>query len=171
MGKGGNGKGGFGYGCGYGGYGGPACFAFGKGLFDMGKGGLPWQEPKNVKGLIWALCNSNVLPGGKRWENDDNTLFVGGLPDDTSDIDLYTIFAPFGAIAPRGASAMKDKETGKCTGVGFINYLDAAAAKSAIQALNGTVMSDGSRLYVKVKGPPKSKGDGKSNVQPAVRTE
>jgi len=136
------------------------------GFGGFGKGGPPqmpadWNSPKTAKGLVKGLCNTQTLPGGKRWENNESTIFVGGLPEDTTDLDMYHIFSPFGAVAPKGASARKDPETGRCTGIGFVNYMDASSMNDAIKTLNGTMMSDGTRLTVKIKGPPKNKGDGK----------
>eukprot|EP00929_Paragymnodinium_shiwhaense_P044819 TRINITY_DN22986_c0_g1_i2.p1 TRINITY_DN22986_c0_g1~~TRINITY_DN22986_c0_g1_i2.p1 ORF type:complete len:233 (-),score=70.05 TRINITY_DN22986_c0_g1_i2:588-1286(-) len=137
--------------------------AYGKSVGKgKGKGGLVVDgQPKKAKNLIRSLTASHVLPGGKGWQNDANTLFVGGLPDDTTDLDLYTIFAPFGAIAPRGVSARLDEKMEKCTGIGFVNYLEAAATQKAINTLHGTLMSDGSRLTVSIKQAAKPKGDGK----------
>merc|ERR1719263_326288 len=109
----------------------------GASLKGFGKGGLVnfgWA-PKDAKGLVRSLCAGGQLPGGRKWENNENTLFVGGLPEDMTDLDMYTIFSPFGAIASRGANARIDKETGKCTGIGFINYLDNASAESAIRTM------------------------------------
>jgi len=54
---------------------------------------------------------------------------------------------------------MKDKESGKCTGIGFVNYMEVAHAQHAIRTLNGTMMSDGSTLSVKIKGPSKKDKD------------
>merc|ERR1719476_1131493 len=102
----------------------------------------------------------NLQPGGGRWENDEGALFVSGLPEDapdTADVDMYTIFSPFGAIAPRGCCAMKDKETQKPIGIGFVNFLEPSAAQAAMKTLDGLMMSDGSTLRVKKKGPPKPK--------------
>jgi len=159
------GKGGFGMWDNYGGLNALAytlsAKGFGKGK-GYGKGGAVWMPgPKDAKGLVRDLCSGGQLPGGRKWENDENTIFVGGLPEDMSDLEMYVIFAPFGAIAPRGASARCDKETGKCTGIGFVNFLETAAAANAIRTLNGTMMSDGSMLMVKKKGPAKPKGEGK----------
>eukprot|EP00747_Dinoflagellata_sp_TGD_P163911 gnl/TRDRNA2_/TRDRNA2_183123_c0_seq1.p1 gnl/TRDRNA2_/TRDRNA2_183123_c0~~gnl/TRDRNA2_/TRDRNA2_183123_c0_seq1.p1 ORF type:complete len:158 (+),score=36.39 gnl/TRDRNA2_/TRDRNA2_183123_c0_seq1:84-557(+) len=137
---------------------------WGKGPWDWGKGWGkgPWMMfyPKDAKTLVRQCGAAVAPPGGGRWENDDSTLFVGGLPSDTTDLDMYNIFAPFGAIAPRGATAMKDKENAsKCTGIGFVNYMEVAHAQHAIQKLNGTMMSDGSTLSVKIKGPSKKDKD------------
>mmetsp|Transcript_77071 Transcript_77071/g.121710 ORF Transcript_77071/g.121710 Transcript_77071/m.121710 type:complete len:246 (-) Transcript_77071:115-852(-) len=133
-------------------------------LKGLGKG---WA-PKDSYSLVKDLCSGGRLPGGRRWQNDENTLFIGGLPEDMSDLDMYIIFAPFGAIAPRGASARIDKATGRCTGIGFVNYLDADSAQNAMRTLNGHTMSDGSVLSVKRKGPAKSKGDGKGDSKTDV---
>eukprot|EP00913_Durusdinium_trenchii_P021556 g20257.t1 len=126
--------------------------------YDYGKGyGKGFGAPKEARGLVRAVVSAQVVPGGK-WNNDDNTLFVGGLPPDTTNLEMYQIFSAFGPIAPRGATALLDKDTGKCTGIGFINYMNAEAAEKAIRALNSWPFEDGSRLTVKKKGPPKSKG-------------
>jgi len=137
------------------------------GMFGMAglfKGGFGYG-PKDVRNLVRSLITSSKLPGGRKWENDDNTLFVGGLPEDTTDLEMYHIFSPFGPIAVRGASARMDRETGRCSGIGFVNFLDATSSQAAITALHGTEMMDGSKLSVKVKGPAKEKGKGKGNDQ------
>merc|ERR1719436_1189987 len=69
------------------------------------------------------LQAEGVLPGGK-WQNDDGALHIGSLPPDTTDKDLYEIFAPFGAIPSRGVRAMTNPD-GTCTGVAFVNYITA----------------------------------------------
>jgi len=111
---------------------------------------------KDAKGLVRGLLASNALPVTK-WDNDDNTLYVGGLPSDMTDLEMYVLFSPFGRIAPRGASARIDKDTGKCTGIGFVNYLESGAAEQAIRRLHGFPFPDGTWLTVKKKGPPKER--------------
>mmetsp|Transcript_116155 Transcript_116155/g.163254 ORF Transcript_116155/g.163254 Transcript_116155/m.163254 type:complete len:188 (-) Transcript_116155:75-638(-) len=148
--------------------GGPMFFGkgymdYGKGPMDpfkgFGKGGYP--APKEAKGLVRSIVSSQVVPGtGGKWNNDENTLFVGGLPPDTTNLEMYQIFSAFGPIAPRGATALLDKDTGQCTGIGFINYMTAEAAEKAIRSLNSFPFTDGTRLTVKKKSSPK-KGEGK----------
>mmetsp|Transcript_55411 Transcript_55411/g.104013 ORF Transcript_55411/g.104013 Transcript_55411/m.104013 type:complete len:185 (-) Transcript_55411:143-697(-) len=145
---------------------GPMPMDFGKGYMDYGKGdfgfkgfGKGFVAPKEAKGLVRSVVTSQAVPGGK-WNNDDNTLFVGGLPPDTTNLEMYQIFSAFGPIAPRGATALLDKDTGKCTGIGFINYMTAEAAEKAIRSLNSFPFTDGTRLTVKKKGPPKREGKG-----------
>lgn len=138
--------------------------------FGKGYGKQALWTPKDARGLVRDLVTGGQLPGGRKWENDENTLFVGGLPEDMTDLEMYVIFSTFGAIAPRGASARCDKETGKCTGIGFVNFLESSSAASAIRTLNNTIMADGSMLTVKKKGPAKPKGEGKGieNVREAL---
>jgi len=135
---------------------------FGKGGYGMDDGmgaGMPPAPPKDAKGLVREALSSQIVPGG-RWDNDDNTLFIGGLPSNMTSLDMYHMFSSFGPIAPRGATAMIDKETDKCTGIGFINFMEADAAATAIKALNGFPLPDGTWLTIKKKGPPKAKKEG-----------
>lgn len=153
----GGGGGGFGGGCGGMDFGKGGC-----GMMDDGKGmgkGMPAGPPKDAKGLVRAAVSAQAVPGGRK-DNDENTLFVGGLPDNMTNLEMYQMFSSFGPIAPRGATAMLDKESGKCTGIGFVNFMDPEAAAKATQALNYFALPDGTWLTVKKKGPPKSKGEG-----------
>lgn len=118
-----------------------AAPAKGKG---KGKGSI------SIKMLYKGLCESEVFPGGSKYSNDENTLFVAGLPSDTQDVDLYKMFSPFGAIAPRGVRAMLHPD-GNCKGFGFVNFMDSTTSQSAITALNGAQIMDGSTLVVKQK--------------------
>merc|ERR1719382_534573 len=116
-----------------------------------GKGG-----GKGIKAVKTSLISSGAVPGGK-WSNDDNALFIGGLPQDTTTEDLYEIFATFGPIPTRGCRAMMN-DWGSCKGIGFVNYLDQQAAQTAIMTLNGAAMPDGTTLVVSVK-QAKAAGD------------
>jgi len=150
-----------------------------KGNSDKGKGGDRWtpygkgagqaggmSEGKGEKGikltnisiqtLKKGLQMAEALPGGK-WSNDDGALWIGGLPPDTTDLDLYHIFSPFGAVPSSGVRAMLN-EDGTCKGFGFVNFVESAAAQQALETLNGTVQPDGKVLQVKVKAQPKGKG-------------
>merc|ERR1712187_851470 len=94
----------------------------------------------------------------------ENTLFVGSLPEDTTDNDLYEIFSPFGAIPSRGVKALQTPE-GICKGIGFINFLTAEACQRAIMTLNGTMMPSGRTLKVTPKGPSKPKDSNGDSVE------
>lgn len=120
-----------------------------------------------AKLLVDGIIDSGELPGGAMYANDENTLFIRGLPRDTTDLELYQIFAPFGAIAPRGCRAMRAEDKMTCKGTGFVNYMTSKAAQDAISALNGTTMPGDRKLTISIKqefsAPPAS-------VPPAVGT-
>lgn len=127
----------------------------GKGKMNVGgmKGGGKGQWG-GIKGLFTGLLEAKALPGAADSDNDRNALYVSGLPSDTQDVDLYRIFAPFGAIAPKGVKAMQNPD-GSCQGWGFVNYLDAVSVTSASDMLNGTQQADGRELIVKPKDAKK----------------
>mmetsp|Transcript_24352 Transcript_24352/g.36962 ORF Transcript_24352/g.36962 Transcript_24352/m.36962 type:complete len:233 (+) Transcript_24352:132-830(+) len=114
---------------------------------DKGKG--KGKGKGSITVLKKGLQHAGVLPGG-RWTNDENALFIGGLPTDTTDYDLYEIFATFGPIPSQGVRAMMNPD-GSCKGIGFVNFLDASSALAAINTLNGTMMPDGTTLKVSQK--------------------
>merc|ERR1711865_458698 len=89
-----------------------------------------------------------------------NTIFVAGLPYDSSDVDLYKMFTPFSPL--KGVKAVMVRDTGMCKGIGFVHMMDQASAQLAIATLNGTMLPDGTWLTVKIKkdGPGKGAGAG-----------
>jgi len=137
YGKGGYGKGDYGKG------------DYGKGDYGKGKGkgGLNFSMKEVVDGFEKA----GTLPGGGApRENNQASLYVGGLPPDAEDIDLYRLFNPFGAVAPKGCKVMM-RTDGASKGFGFVNFQDPAAAQEAIRAFDGTALPDNSVLVVKIK--------------------
>mmetsp|Transcript_81792 Transcript_81792/g.100331 ORF Transcript_81792/g.100331 Transcript_81792/m.100331 type:complete len:279 (+) Transcript_81792:78-914(+) len=131
--------------------------AGGKGKVSVGgmKGGGKGQWG-GIKGLFTGLLEAKALPGAAEMDNDRNALYVSGLPSDTQDVDLYRIFAPFGAIAPKGVKAMQNPD-GSCQGWGFVNYLDSVSVSAASDMLNGTQQADGRELIVKAKAAKDAK--------------
>lgn len=63
-------------------------------------------------------------------------LFVGGLPFSMSDDDLNQAFAAHGTVA--SAVIIKDRETGRSKGFGFVEFENDEEGKAAEKALNGT---------------------------------
>ncbi|RYY59821.1 MAG: RNA-binding protein, partial [Chitinophagaceae bacterium] len=61
-------------------------------------------------------------------------IFVAGLPYDLDDAELEEIFEKFGKII--SAKVAMDRETGKSKGFGFVDMLNEAEAKDAIESLN-----------------------------------
>merc|ERR1711972_20784 len=69
---------------------------------------------------------------------------------DTQNVDLYRLFAPFGAICPRGVHAMR-AEDGSCKGIAFVNFVDEESARLSIATYNGVALPDGTILKVSLK--------------------
>lgn len=65
-------------------------------------------------------------------------LFVGSLPWAVDDQGLEDLFKDFGTIL--SAKVIMDRDSGRSKGFGFVEFEDDAAAKAAIDKLNGTDM-------------------------------
>jgi RNA recognition motif-containing protein len=62
-------------------------------------------------------------------------LFVGNFSFSTTEEDLQSLFAPFGAID--SVAVVTDRQTGRSRGFGFVEMSDRGEAEKAIEALNG----------------------------------
>uniref|UniRef100_A0A8C8J5N3 RRM domain-containing protein n=1 Tax=Oncorhynchus tshawytscha TaxID=74940 RepID=A0A8C8J5N3_ONCTS len=67
--------------------------------------------------------------------SDEGKLFVGGLSFDTTEESLAEAFAKYGNIAK--VDVIRDKETGRSRGFGFVKYDNAEDAKDALDGMNG----------------------------------
>jgi len=105
----------------------------------------------DIQAFISGLLGVNLLPGVGR-KPDEHCLYVKGLPYNTTDYDLYRIFATFGSIPLRGVK-VNTREDGSCSGVGWVDFNEAASAQDAINALNGVELPDGVLLSVSTKKP------------------
>lgn len=65
-------------------------------------------------------------------------LFVGGLPFSTTEDELRDTFAAHGTVA--SAIVVKDRETGRSKGFGFVEFENDDEGKAAEKALNGADM-------------------------------
>lgn len=63
-------------------------------------------------------------------------LFVGGLPFSTSDEELNELFSAHGTVA--SAVVVKDRDTGRSKGFGFVEFESDDEGKAAEKALNGS---------------------------------
>ena len=78
-------------------------------------------------------------------------LFVGGLPFATTDEELNELFAAHGTVA--SATVVKDRDTGRSKGFGFVEYENDDEGKAAEKALNGTEL--GGRTITVAEARPK----------------
>jgi len=65
-------------------------------------------------------------------------IFVGNLAFSTTDHDLRQLFEPYGVVDT--INIITDRYTGQSRGFGFVEMPDSAAAKAAIQGLQGQAL-------------------------------
>ncbi|KAI8596086.1 hypothetical protein EDD21DRAFT_389368 [Dissophora ornata] len=74
-----------------------------------------------------------------------NKLFVGSLSWNTTDESLRQAFEEFGNVID--STVVKDRETGRSRGFGFVSFGSDTEAESAIAAMNDQEL-DGRRIKV-----------------------
>jgi RNA recognition motif-containing protein len=78
-------------------------------------------------------------------------VFVGGLPFSTTDDELREAFEAHGKVA--SANVVRDRETGRSKGFGFVEFENEEEGKAAEKALNGSEM--GGRTISVAEARPK----------------
>ncbi len=63
-------------------------------------------------------------------------LYVGNLPDSATEQDLSVKFAAYGTV--KSVKLITNRDTGQCSGFGFIEMMSEAEAQAAIDSLNGS---------------------------------
>mmetsp|Transcript_27234 Transcript_27234/g.68544 ORF Transcript_27234/g.68544 Transcript_27234/m.68544 type:complete len:429 (-) Transcript_27234:339-1625(-) len=104
----------------------------------------PTGMPDNMMGGGGMMGGPPDMGGGTPY----TSLYVKNLPPEADKLFLYEKFAPHGAIA--SVRVMTDDATGVCKGVGFVNYVDHAAALEAIRDLHGLQLGD-KQLHVSLQ--------------------
>ncbi|XP_046884425.1 cold-inducible RNA-binding protein B-like isoform X1 [Hypomesus transpacificus] len=89
--------------------------------------------------------------------SDEGKLFVGGLSFDTNEQSLEDVFSKYGQISE--VVVIKDRETQRSRGFGFVTFDNPDEAKDAMLAMNGKSL-DGRQIRVDQAG--KSGGGGRS---------
>lgn len=80
----------------------------------------------------------NATPPSASWHadyRDTAWIYVGGLPLDLSEGDVVTVFSQFGS--PTHLNLIRDRETGKSKGFGFLKYEDQRSCDLAVDNLTG----------------------------------
>ncbi len=84
-------------------------------------------------------------------------IYVGNLPWQTTDDELYQLFAQYGAVAK--SQVVMDRDTGRSRGFGFVEMVNEAEANAAIDALNNSDYN-GRPLTVNIAKPREPRGPG-----------
>ncbi|KAM1899976.1 hypothetical protein ACFX15_028521 [Malus domestica] len=91
--------------------------------------------------------------GDMRRRNDDNSVRVSNLSEDTQEADLHELFRPFGPVTR--AHVVRDKTTSVSRGFGFVEFVSRDDAQRAINKLDGYGYDN---LILRVEwAPPKAK--------------
>ncbi|TGZ39336.1 RNA-binding motif protein, X-linked 2 [Temnothorax longispinosus] len=95
----------------------------------------PLTNVKNIKKL-----NEQELRGRNKtsWHDqykDSAWIFVGGLPYDLTEGDVIAIFSQYGEVV--NINLIRDKDTGKQKGYGFLCYEDQRSTILAVDNFNG----------------------------------
>lgn len=85
----------------------------------------------------------------------ENKLFVGGLSFETTEDDLRNMFSHYGTV--QEVVIIKDRETRRSKGFGFVTFEDSLSAKNAAQELDGKE-ADGRKLKVNEARPREPRG-------------
>ena len=63
-------------------------------------------------------------------------IYVGGLPFSTTEAEMNTLFATYGAVT--SAKLITDRESGQSRGFGFVEMANDTEAATAMEKLNGS---------------------------------
>jgi RNA-binding proteins (RRM domain) len=86
-------------------------------------------------------------------------IYVSNLGFNVEDEDLVDFFSPYGEVT--SAKVIKDRETGKSRGFGFVEMPDGQAARKAIQELDQATV-EGNTIKVS-EARPKTERPGGSD--------
>lgn len=81
---------------------------------------------------------------------NNKKLFVGSLPWSVDDAALAQLFAQAGNVV--SAQVVKDRETGRSRGFGFVEMSTEEEAQNAVNNLNGTDV-EGRKIVVNIARP------------------
>ncbi|KAJ7136000.1 hypothetical protein C8R44DRAFT_838381 [Mycena epipterygia] len=85
-------------------------------------------------------------------------LYVGNLSWNTTDDTLRNAFSEFGTVTD--SICMRDRETGRARGFGFVTYSTSGEAETAISKMNEFEL-DGRRIKVNMAGERGGGGGGR----------
>lgn len=95
----------------------------------------PLTNVKNIKKLGEQELVSNRSTSWHDQYEDSAWIFIGGLPYDLTEGDVITVFSQYGEVV--NINLIRDKNTGKQKGYGFLCYENQKSTVLAVDNLNG----------------------------------
>jgi ELAV like protein 2/3/4 len=86
------------------------------------------------------LAGNTLLPGMTATNGSGWCIFVYNLAPETEENILWQLFGPFGAV--QNVKVIRDLQTNKCKGFGFVTMTNYEEALVAIQSLNGYTLGN-----------------------------
>ncbi|KAJ8277312.1 hypothetical protein GJAV_G00073850, partial [Gymnothorax javanicus] len=105
---------------------------------------LPSAVAAVIRGSSQEICRRRKFK-----MSDEGKLFVGGLSFDTTEDSLEQAFAKYGSISK--VDVIRDRETNRSRGFGFVTFENPDDAKDAMSAMNGKSI-DGRAIRVDEAG-------------------
>lgn len=104
--------------------------------------GGPIHHPSRYKfsPLTGDLLASSILPTNATMSGSGWCIFVYNLAPETEESVLWQLFGPFGAV--QSVKVIRDLQTNKCKGFGFVTMTNYDEAVVAIQSLNGYALGN-----------------------------
>ncbi|XP_014212434.1 RNA-binding motif protein, X-linked 2 [Copidosoma floridanum] len=115
----------------------------------------PMTNIKNIKKLSEQEIQRSSKTSWHDEYKESAWIFIGGLPYDLTEGDLIAVFSQYGEVV--NINLVRDKDTGKQKGFGFLCYEDQRSTVLAVDNFNGmkilgrTIRVD----HVKDYKPPK----------------
>lgn len=106
-------------------------------------------DPRWLGAVGGAAPEGSPLSAQAAMASDEGKLFVGGLSFDTNERSLEQVFSKYGQIAE--VVVVKDRETQRSRGFGFVTFENIDDAKDAMMAMNGKSV-DGRQIRVDQAG-------------------
>lgn len=88
-----------------------------------------WKTLRKAAGVIWEDSTLD------EWPDNDYRIFCGDLGNEVSDQILANAFSKYQSL--KKAKVIRDKNTGKSKGYGFVSLLDVNDYISAMREMNG----------------------------------
>jgi len=100
----------------------------------------PSNNAKAIPPLAGDLLAGNALLPGMATNGSGWCIFVYNLAPETEENILWQLFGPFGAV--QNVKVIRDLQTNKCKGFGFVTMTNYDEALVAIQSLNGYTLGN-----------------------------